>query len=416
MKLRNRIIALAMAASTCVGLFAYAASFLKFSPNVISVDAMEIVDSVDLDKLDSESETIIFKSSIAKAVITLEDYSYDYTGKPVYPKIVSVRRSPTAIKDLTENVHYTVSYENNVNPGTGYVVITGIGYCEGTVKKPFTINPPGPLTAVTGFKVSSTNASNVKLSWDKAAGAQGYILYQYKSNKWVRIAKPTTNTYTVSGLSPATNYKFAVKPYMMAGTVEVTSKTYPTVLTTTTPATITKATFTSSANAVKMAWSKVSGAVGYRVYQYNTSTKKWVGIANTSSTSYTFKNLKAGTSYKFTVRAYNKFNNKSVLSAKYTTFSTSTNPAKVSFTVTPAKGKATLKWTKVAGATSYKVYYKTSSTGKWVALKTTNNTTTSYTKTHLTSGKTYYFTVKAVRTTGGKTYNGAYTTKAAKIK
>lgn len=179
---------------------------------------------------------------------------------------------------------------------------------------------------------------------------------------------------------------------------------------------ITKVNFTSSSNAVKMSWNKVSGATGYRVYQYNTSTKKWKAVANIKNTNYTFKNLKSGTTYKFTVRAYKNQGGKTYLSPKYTTFTSSTNPATVNFKLTAGSKKATVKWSKVTGATGYKVYYKTSKNGSWKLLKTANNKTTSYTKTGLTKGKTYYFTVKAYRTVGGKTYNGSYNTKSVKVK
>lgn len=181
-------------------------------------------------------------------------------------------------------------------------------------------------------------------------------------------------------------------------------------------ANITKANLKSSANAVKMSWNKVSGATGYRVYKYNTSTKKWQTVANIKGTSYTFSKLKSGTTYKFTVRAYKTVSGKTYLSPKYKTFTSSTNPATVSFKVTGGSKKTTVKWNKVTGATGYKVYYKTSKNGKWIGLKTTNNKTTSYTKTGLKKGKTYYFTVKAYRKVGNTTYNGAFTTKSVKVK
>ena len=180
------------------------------------------------------------------------------------------------------------------------------------------------------------------------------------------------------------------------------------------PANITKVSFTTSANAVKMSWSKVNGATGYIVYKYDTTAKSYKRVATTKSTSYTFSKLASGTTYKFTVRAYKTYGGKNYLSPKYTNFTTTTNPATVNFKLTAGSKKATVSWNKVNGATGYIVYYKTSANGIWQRLKTT--TGTSYTKTGLTKGKTYYFTVKAYRTVNGNTYNGSFTTKSVKVK
>jgi len=132
--------------------------------------------------------------------------------------------------------------------------------------------------------------------------------------------------------------------------------------------------------------------------------------------TFTVKNLKPGTNYSFAIKGYRKVNGREVTSPKYIPYKTSTAPAVVDFTLTAGSKKATVKWSKVTGATGYKVYYKTSSDGKWIGLKTTDNKITSFTKTGLTSGKTYYFTVKACRTVNGVTYNGKYIKKSVKIK
>lgn len=482
-----------------------------FKLPTFSTNAMDVEDSFNLD--DNSEAVIKFRTDISKSnpIVTLSATNFSYTGKEITP-FVAFRRSSTAVRDLKVGTEITVSYKNNVNPGTATVIITGINKYKGTVTKTFTISAPDAPATVTGFKAASASANSVKLTWNKVSGAQGYIIYKYDDVKktWVRDAKTNTtdNTYTVNKLNAGTAYKFAVKAYITAGK-EIASKSYPTVKATTNPATVSglKASSTS-ANSVKLTWSKASGADGYVVYRYNTSTKKYGRIAKITANTYTDKNLKAGTSYKYAVRAYktvdgkellsttypqltaytnlatvtgfktastsansvkltwnkvsgaqgyiiyrydtgkktwvrisktnttantytaNKLSSgktykfavkayktisgKEVTSASYPQLTTSTNPATVNFTLTAGSGKATVKWNKISGATGYKVYYKTSAKGSWVALKTT--TASSYTKTGLTKGKTYYFTVKAYRTVSGKTYNGTYTTKSIKIK
>lgn len=167
---------------------------------------------------------------------------------------------------------------------------------------------------------------------------------------------------------------------------------------------------------VKLTWKKVSKAKGYIIYQYNGSKKKWIKkkTLNTNTTSYTVKGLSSGTPYRFAVKAYTQSKGKQVSSKSYTSLYTSTKPNAVGFKITSGKKKATIKWNKVKGATGYIVYYKTSEKGSWKKLKTTKNT--SYTKTKLTSGKTYIFTVKAYKTYKGKTYTSSFSSKKVKIK
>ena len=93
---------------------------------------------------------------------------------------------------------------------------------------------------------------------------------------------------------------------------------------------------------------------------------------------------------------------------------TATAPKSVNFKVKAGKKKATIRWNKVKGADGYTVLYKTKAKGSWKKLK--NIKKTSYTKTKLKSGKTYYFTVKAYKKYKGQTYTGSFKTKKVKIK
>ena len=277
------------------------------------------------------------------------------------------------------------------------------------------------LNNVSGFTVASTSENAIKLKWDnmyqhwnRESQADGYIIYRYntKTQKYSRIAKVSSCTYTDQNLSSGTSYKYAIRAYVIENNKEVLSPSFPTLLASTNPANVTGfKTSATSAAAIKLTWNKVSGANGYIVYR--NINGKWKRVGNVTTNSFYEGKLASGTNYKYAVRAYKTINGKEVLSSSYPTLLTSTNPATVNFKLTAGSKKATVSWNKVNGATGYIVYYKTSANGSWQRLKTT--TGTSYTKTGLTSGKTYYFTVKAYKTTGGKTYNGTFVTKSVKV-
>ena len=80
---------------------------------------------------------------------------------------------------------------------------------------------PGPTTPdpvkvgnVSNLKASS-GTDNVKLSWKKVSKAEGYIVYQYKSSKWKKLAtvKASKTSYSIKKLKSGSNYRFAVKAY-----------------------------------------------------------------------------------------------------------------------------------------------------------------------------------------------------------
>lgn len=182
-------------------------------------------------------------------------------------------------------------------------------------------------------------------------------------------------------------------------------------------ANVSRLKITSSTKKVMLSWKKIPEAEGYVIYQYNRSKKSWTEKAalKTNTASYTVKGLTPATGYRFAVKAYTQDQNgKRIVSGSYTSAYTATAPDIVNFKITPGKKKATVKWSKVKGATGYKVYYKTKLKDLWKKVKTTKGK--SCTKTKLKSGKTYYFTVKAYKTYKGKTYTSSFFIKKVKIK
>lgn len=182
---------------------------------------------------------------------------------------------------------------------------------------------------------------------------------------------------------------------------------------------VSKITYTATKSTVKLDWNKVSGAAGYRVYQYNPSTGKYeVVVKATSATSATIKNLKANKTYLFAVYTYFK-EGKSYIWAdnKYIKISTKAPATPTVKLATTAKGRATIAWTNVKGETGYQVYYSTKKDSGYKKIANFAADTTKTYKKGLTSGKTYYFRVRAyTKVTGGYVYGSYSSAKAIKIK
>lgn len=180
---------------------------------------------------------------------------------------------------------------------------------------------------------------------------------------------------------------------------------------------VTKVSATQSDSAVKLTWNEVKGAAGYRVYRYDSATNKYTKLGTVSKLNGTISGLKAGTTYGYLVRAYAKLSDGTVIWAPYSVsdvFYTSTKPSAPTLKATAGTKKFSLSWNKVSGATGYEIWYSTSANGTYKKLTTV--TGTSYSKS-CTTGKTYYFKVRAYKTVNGQTVLGvASSAKGVKIK
>ena len=84
--------------------------------------------------------------------------------------------------------------------------------------------------------------------------------------------------------------------------------------------------------------------------------------------------------------------------------------------ITAGKAKATVSWKKVAGASKYYVYYSTKKNSGYTFAGITTKTKLSV--TGLTSGKKYYFKVKACKANevGADVYSALSAAKSKKVK
>ena len=270
------------------------------------------------------------------------------------------------------------------------------------------------LAKVTGVKLAGRAADALRVNWTKNANASGYIVEMYQGNKWVRVAKITSNattTYRASGLKASTVYKFRVRAYKMSGKTAVYSAYSTELAARTNPSVMTGVKLSGrAADALRINWSKNASADGYIVEMYQGN--KWVRVAKiTSNSTTTFRKagLKASTVYKFRVRAY-KMSGKTALYGNYSaTVTARTNPSIVKGVKIGGKAKDALRvnWTKNSSAQGYIVeMYKG---GKWVRVaKITNGNTTTYRKAGLAKNTAYKFRVKAYYMSGKTALYGNY--------
>ena len=267
---------------------------------------------------------------------------------------------------------------------------------------------------VPGVKLGGRAADALRINWTKNTSADGYIVEMYQGNKWVRVAKITSNsttTFRKAGLKASTVYKFRVKAYKMSGKTALYGAYSAELSARTNPSVMTGAKLGGrAADALRINWAKNTSADGYIVEMYQGN--KWVRvgkITNNSTTTFRKAGLSASTVYKFRVRAY-KMSGKTALYGNYSaTVTARTNPSIVNGVKIGGKAKDALRvnWTKNASAQGYIVEMYQG--GKWVRVaKITNGNTTTFRKAGLAKNTTYKFRVKAYYMSGKTALYGNY--------
>ncbi len=248
-------------------------------------------------------------------------------------------------------------------------------------------------TTLTG---ASNITSGVQVKWSQVTGATGYIVYRKGAGKgWARIADikdGSTVNYTDTTAASGTTYTYTVRAY--------NNDTMSDWNSTKSLMRISDTTLTGASNitsGVQVKWSQVTGATGYIVYR-KSGSGSWGRIADIksgSTVSYIDKTAASGTTYAYTVRAYNGstmgdwHSAKSVKRLSDTTVSGASN----------VTSGVQVKWSKVTGATGYIVYRKSGS-GSWGRIADIKSgSTVSYIDKTAASGTTYAYTVRA--------YNGS---------
>ncbi len=325
---------------------------------------------------------------------------------------VSGASSWTKVTDTTAT-SYTVT---GLTSGKTYVFTVRCVNVAGTVSTS-SFDSAGKSIKYIAAPVISTlvlTKSGVKVSWGSVSGAEKYRVF-YKisgSSSWSKAGDTTNTSYTVNGLTSGKTYVFTVRCVNAEGTSftsanDATGKTQRFV----------KAPVLSgvsnAAAGVTVKWEASAGASNYRVFYKQSGASSWSKAGDTTSTSYTVKNLTSGKSYVFTVRCLNTAGS-SFTSAFDSTGKTLLYLSRPTVSAAQASKGVKVTWSKVAGAGGYYVYRKVSG-GSWKQIKTiSSGSTVSYTDTTGESGTKYFYTVKAYKGSTVSAHNAAGASATAK--
>ena len=277
-----------------------------------------------------------------------------------------------------------------------------------------------PLSAPNTPTAKELSSSKVKVSWKAVQGAAGYQVWRSTSlnGTYSCLGTVTGTSRECPGLTGGQKYYFKVRAYNVVDgkkSYGLFSTTVSIVPPLPAPGSL-KVTAVSSSSA-NVSWKAVKGATGYKVYRAESEIGPFTLLETVTTTSRICKGLKSGQEYFFLVRACKRVDGKLILGEVTSLESVIIPlpaPANVKATVSSST-KVTVSWSAVKGATGYEVFRSESASGTYTKLGAV--TTTSRACPGLTTGKTYYFKVRAyVEIDGVKHYGGYSTVVNAKPK
>ena len=250
---------------------------------------------------------------------------------------------------------------------------------------------------------TAVSSTGIKISWTSEKNASGYYIYRKSGKGQYALLKKVTGANTLAfndtKVTSGVIYTYKVQAYKgtVVGAGTEASRCFVGTA---------KAKTANESTGIKLSWNKVGGARSYKIYK-RIGTGKYTCIKTASSTTFTYldKAVKAGTIYTYAVKPYIGRTAGTYVASKYVCLRPVT--AKVS----AARNGVTVRWTKTAGATSYRVYRKTAG-GKYALVKKIGGANAlRWTDTNTAKGKTYYYYVRAFK---GNYYSAA--SKAVNVK
>lgn len=285
--------------------------------------------------------------------------------------------------------------------------------------------PERPVETSKMTGASNLSAGGVKISWEKMKDAVGYQIYRKAVGKgWSSIAHVDGGdivSYTDSTAKSGKQYTYTVRAYYEAYEIAMANKydtqywsehdkTGASVICLSAPV---MEKPSNSSLGVQVAWSKVTGAAGYRIYRKSSKDAGWKKVKTISSAKtldWIDTSSGNGKEYWYTVKAYAKndgqtwWSGRAVLDKSVVRLNTSSITS-----LTAGTGKFAVKWNKNSKVEGYQVKYATNKNfTNAKTSKVNGNAQVSKTVKNLKKG-TYYVCVRSFKKAAdGKTSYSAW--------
>lgn len=237
-------------------------------------------------------------------------------------------------------------------------------------------------------------SKGIKLTWNKASGADRYEVFRYRSGdtEWKTVATVTGTSYTDKKVSYGSTYYYAIKRCFDSAPEKNKYSEQKSMVYLDSP-TVTEAKLVSGG--IKIKWSAVSGADSYLIYRSANGGKfkKIATVRASKKLTHTDKNVKNGVTYTYALRAANGDSKSLYSSAKKSAVYLKT-PVLVSVKNSP-KG-VTVTWHKSTAPQGYEILRKTGK-GEWKKAGRVDSSKKSFIDKKASYGKECTYKVRAYK-------------------
>ena len=238
------------------------------------------------------------------------------------------------------------------------------------------------------IKTLSNTTQGVKVTWNRAKGAQDYCVYRKTNNGWLRLTKTTESEFTDTTAESGNTYTYTLRMITANGNDFMSDHTGGKSIFYVAAPTITAVENLS--DSVKITWKPIKGANFYRIYYR--SGNGWTRLASKYLTEYTDTSVKDGETREYTIRCLDK-NENFVSDFDHIGYRNTFHKPPVIHTISGSGDGITLTWNRAKGAEDYRVYRKTGGSS-WKLITQTNKS--SYTDTSYEKGTLCYYTLRMI--------------------